>query len=132
MRRAFLKTGITGLDAILGGGIPRGNVVLITGGPGSGKTSLGLEFVYRGARDFDEPGMIVTFEVSTDRLIEDAASLGWDLQDLQDRGAMKIISTSPSVFRQEVQQEDSLLLRSAGHRGAAYLHRWPRRHGRQW
>ena len=59
MRRAFMQTGIAGLDAILGGGIPRGNVVLITGGPGSGKTSLGVEFVYRGARDFDEPGMIV-------------------------------------------------------------------------
>ena len=87
MRRAFVQTGIAGLDAILGGGIPRGNVVLITGGPGSGKTSLGVEFVYRGARDFNEPGMIVTFEVSTDRLIEDASSLGWDLQDLQNRGS---------------------------------------------
>jgi circadian clock protein KaiC len=65
-------------------------VVLITGGPGSGKTSLGVEFVYRGAREFNEPGMIVTFEVSTDRLIEDASSLGWDLQDLQNRGRVKV------------------------------------------
>jgi circadian clock protein KaiC len=118
MKRAFMQTGITGLDAILGGGIPRGNVVLITGGPGSGKTSLGVEFVYRGAREFNEPGMIVTFEVSTDRLIEDASSLGWDLEDLQNRGRVKIISTSPSVFRQEVQHEDSLLLSEARAIGA--------------
>ena len=118
MKRAFMQTGITGLDAILGGGIPRGNVVLITGGPGSGKTSLGVEFVYRGAREFNEPGMIVTFEVSTDRLIEDASSLGWDLQDLQNRGRVKILSTSPSVFRQEVQHEDSLLLSEARAIGA--------------
>ena len=118
MSRAFLRTGIAGLDAILGGGIPQGNVVLITGGPGSGKTSLGVEFVYRGAREFNEPGMIVTFEVSTDRLIEDASSLGWGLQDLQNRGTVKIISTSPWVFRQEVQQEDSLLLSEARAIGA--------------
>ena len=62
--------------------------------------------------------MIVTFEVSTDRLIEDASSLGWDLQDLQNRGSVKIISTTPSVFRQEVQQEDSLLLSEARAIGA--------------
>ena len=108
-------------------------MVLITGGPGSGKTSLGVEFVYRGAREFNEPGMIVTFEVSTDRLIEDASSLGWDLQDLQNRGRVKIISTSPSVFRQEVQHEDSLLLSEARAIGARRIFiDGLGRHGDQW
>src|SRR5438309_8506142 len=50
-----VKTGVVGLDAILGGGIPRGNVIVVEGPAGSGKTTLGLEFIYRGATDFGEP-----------------------------------------------------------------------------
>ena len=61
-----LRTGIAGLDDILLGGLPRGNVVIVTGSPGTGKTTLGVEFVYRGAHDFAEPGIIVTFEVSAE------------------------------------------------------------------
>src|SRR5204862_7054779 len=52
----LIKTGIAGLDDILFGGIPRGNVVIVTGAPGTGKTILGLEFIYRGVHEFDEPG----------------------------------------------------------------------------
>lgn len=52
----LVKTGIRGLDDILLGGIPRGNVVVVAGSPGTGKTTLGIEFIYRGAREFDEPG----------------------------------------------------------------------------
>src|SRR5205823_2181869 len=50
----LVKTGIHGLDDILLGGIPRGNVVVVTGSPGTGKTTLGIEFIYRGAREFDD------------------------------------------------------------------------------
>ena len=46
----LVKTGISGLDAILSSGIPRGNVILLEGGIGTGKTTMGVEFVYRGAR----------------------------------------------------------------------------------
>src|SRR5713101_2018543 len=113
MPREFLKTGIKGLDAILGGGIPRGNVIVVTGGPGTGKTVLGIEFIYRGARQLDEPGLIVTFEMSTERLVEDAASLGWNLDELQEQGKLKIVSTTRSVFRQEVEQADTMLISEA-------------------
>ena len=75
----LVKTGISGLDVILSSGIPRGNVILLEGGIGTGKTTLGVEFVYRGASMFGEPGIIVLFEVSPDRLVRDAAGLGWDL-----------------------------------------------------
>ena len=75
----LVKTGIAGLDAILSEGIPRGNVILLEGAIGCGKTTLGVEFVYRGATLFDEPGVIVLFEVSPHKLVRDAARCGWDL-----------------------------------------------------
>jgi circadian clock protein KaiC len=113
-----VKTGIQGLDDILLGGLPRGNVVIVAGSPGTGKTTLGIEFVYRGAREFDEPGIMVTFEVSTQKLVRDAAQFGWDLRALEEQGRLKIIATTRRVFQQEVQEPDSLLLSEAARIGA--------------
>ncbi len=63
----LVKTGIAGLDDVLPNGIPRGNVILVEGAIGAGKTTMGVEFVYRGASQFDQPGIIVVFEVSPTR-----------------------------------------------------------------
>jgi circadian clock protein KaiC len=114
----LVKTGISGLDAILSGGIPRGNVILIEGAIGSGKTTIGTEFVYRGATNFGEPGVIVVFESSPDKLARDGAGLGWDLAELERRQKLKIIHTTRDVLRQELQQADSLLLDEANKIGA--------------
>src|SRR5262245_2241061 len=111
--RDFVRTGIAGLDSILSGGIPRGNVILLEGSIGTGKTTFGVEFIYRGASQFDEPGIIVLFEISPQKLIRDAARLGWDLADLERKNLLKIIFTTRPVFRQELQQADSLLLEEA-------------------
>jgi circadian clock protein KaiC len=113
-----VQTGISGLDAILAGGIPRGNVILIEGAIGSGKTTMGVEFVYRGIKEFGEPGVIVVFEVSPDKLSRDAAGLGWDLPALERSQKLKIIYTTREVFRQELQQTDSLLIDEANKIGA--------------
>jgi circadian clock protein KaiC len=109
----LIETGISGLDAILSGGIPRGNVILVEGVIGSGKTTLGVEFTYRGATKYGEPGVIVVFEVSPDKLTRDCAGLGWDLRDLERQQLLKIIYTTRDVFRQELQQADSLLIEEA-------------------
>ena len=117
--RDLVKTGISGLDGILSAGIPRGNVILLEGGIGTGKTTLGVEFVYRGASLFDEPGIIVLFEVSPDRLVRDAARLGVGSARARTRAqSSKIIFTTRQVFRQELQQADSLLLEKAAEIGA--------------
>ena len=97
----LVKTGISGLDAILSSGIPRGNVILLEGGTGTGKTTMGVEFVYRGAGMCGEPGIIVLFEVSPDRLVRDAACFGWDLPALERQRKLKIIFTTRQVFQQE-------------------------------
>ncbi len=114
----LVKTGISGLDSILSNGIPRGNIILVEGAIGTGKTTLGLEFIYRGAKEFGEPGIVVLFEVSPEKLVRDAAQFGWDLAALERDHLVKIIFTTRQVFRQELQQADSLLLEEAAKMGA--------------
>src|SRR6266571_4517714 len=114
----LVKTGIKGLDEILFGGIPRGNIILLAETAGTGKTTLGVEFVYRGARQFNEPGVIVLFEVAPDKLIRDAALFGWDLRELERDGRLKMVFTTRQVFQQELLQADSVLLAEAAEIGA--------------
>lgn len=114
----IVKTGIAGLDDILSGGIPRGNVILVEGEIGTGKTTLGMEFIYRGASQFDEPGIIVLFEVSPDKLTRDALRFGWNFPELERQGRLKIVFTTREVLRQELQQADSVLLEEAAKMGA--------------
>lgn len=118
LTRETVKTGIAGLDDVLRGGFPRGNLVLLEGTVGTGKTSLGLEFIYRGATEFGEPGIIVLFEVSPDKIVRDAARLGWDLLQLEQACQLKIIFTTREVFSLELQQVDSLLMEEAAKIGA--------------
>jgi circadian clock protein KaiC len=75
-------TGIKGLDEITGGGLPAGRPTLVCGGTGCGKTLLAMEFLVRGATEYDEPGVFISFEEKSDELIKNFASLGFDLNDL--------------------------------------------------
>jgi circadian clock protein KaiC len=75
-------TGITGLDEITRGGLPKGRPTLICGGAGCGKTLFGLHFLVRGATEYGEPGVFIAFEEREEDLIQNVASLGFDLKDL--------------------------------------------------
>jgi circadian clock protein KaiC len=75
-------TGIQGLDEITGGGLPKGRPTLICGGAGCGKTLMAMEFLVRGARQFNEPGVFMAFEETAKDLTQNVASLGFDLKDL--------------------------------------------------
>jgi circadian clock protein KaiC len=75
-------TGIRGLDEITRGGLPKGRPTLVCGGPGSGKTLLGLTFLVNGAIHFNEPGVLMTFEENADEIVSDVESLGFDLHEL--------------------------------------------------
>ncbi len=83
-------TGITGLDEITGGGIPKGRPTLVCGDAGCGKTLMSLEFIIRGAIDFDEPGVFMAFEEKTEELAMNVASLGFDLDKLQEEKKIKL------------------------------------------
>ena len=75
-------TGIQGLDDITNGGLPRERATLVCGGPGCGKTLLCLEFLIRGATQFNEPGVLLTFEENTREIVANVASLGFDVPRL--------------------------------------------------
>jgi circadian clock protein KaiC len=84
------RTGIEGLDEITGGGLPRGRPTLVCGSAGCGKTLLAMEFLVRGATEFGEPGVCMTFEESGEELAENVRSLGFDVDDLVRRGLIAI------------------------------------------
>ena len=76
-RRVLQKvpTGISGLDEVTNGGLPRGRPTLVCGTAGCGKSLLGIEFLVRGAVEFNEPGVLMTFEESADDIKKNVASL---------------------------------------------------------
>lgn len=80
------------------GGIVRGNSVLVEGIPGAGKTTFGVEFVYRGITEFNEPGVIVTCEELPESIYRDALNFGWDLRALERAGKLRVLCTSPEVL----------------------------------
>src|SRR5678816_1941750 len=77
-----VPTGIHGFDEITGGGLPQGRPTLVCGGPGCGKTLFAMEFLVKGALEFGEPGVFVSFEETSDELAKNVRSLGFDLDDL--------------------------------------------------
>ncbi|HWZ28305.1 MAG TPA: circadian clock protein KaiC [Gemmatimonadales bacterium] len=78
-------TGIAGLDEVSNGGLPRGRPTLVCGGAGCGKTMLAMEFMVRGALQYDEPGVFLSFEETPEELVTNARSLGFDLPRLMAR-----------------------------------------------
>src|SRR5580704_18872801 len=91
-------SGIKGLDEITGGGLPQGRTTIVCGGPGCGKTMLGIEFLVRGALEFDEPGVLMAFEETPEDIASNVASLGFDIEDLAAKKKLFLdyISVEPS------------------------------------
>ena len=87
---AKTPTGISGLDEITGGGLPTGRPSLVCGAAGCGKTLLSLEFIFKGATVYGEPGVFVAFEEKAEELAMNVASLGFDLPKLQKDKLIKI------------------------------------------
>jgi len=83
----LIKTpsGINGLDEIMHGGLPKGRPVVVCGNTGCGKTLLSMQFLFKGAVDYNEPGVFMAFEESEKDLCQNVASLGWDIAELQRR-----------------------------------------------
>lgn len=95
-------TGIQGLDEITGGGLPRGRPTLVSGGAGCGKTMLALEFLMRGATQFDEPGVFMMFEENARELTDNVRSLGFDLDQLVAK--KKVVLDYVRIERSEIEE----------------------------
>jgi len=85
-----VKSYVTGLDDVLEGGLPKGRTTIISGGPGCGKSILGIEFLYRSALE-GHSGIFVTFEEKANAVRQNAATLGWELKPLENNGLFFIL-----------------------------------------
>src|SRR6202158_411921 len=100
-------TGIKGLDQISSGGLPKGRTTIVCGGPGCGKTMLGIEFLVRGALEFDEPGVLMALEETPRDMASNVAALGFDIEDLAAKKKLFLdyISVDPSEIAETGQYD---------------------------
>jgi circadian clock protein KaiC len=91
-------SGIRGFDEITNGGFPKGRATIVCGGPGCGKTMLGIEFLVRGALEFNEPGVLMAFEETPQDIAKNVASMGFHIEELaaSKKLALDFISVDPS------------------------------------
>jgi circadian clock protein KaiC len=93
------RTGITGLDPIIQGGLRRLSTTLIAGGPGSGKSIFGMQFLLQGITNYNEPGLLVTFEQGKQDLQSLYEGFGWDLSKYEKEKKLSIIRLTPEQIK---------------------------------
>jgi len=104
-----IKTGIPGLDPLIGGGFPTGRVILISGACGTGKSILAMQFLFKGATEYGEPGILVTFDEMPNKLREDAQNFGWDLEALERKKKIAIVDATSSRVGAPSEEEHAIL-----------------------
>jgi circadian clock protein KaiC len=97
-------TGIPGLDEMLSGGFLPQTANLVEGAPGTGKTTLGMQFIHHGIAACGEPGLILTFEQFPQQYYSDAARFGWDFRQMEEEGKLRVIMSSPEVTSADLEQ----------------------------
>ncbi|MDR0331111.1 MAG: hypothetical protein LBH93_05335 [Chitinispirillales bacterium] len=98
--------GIKSLDSMICGGLLENSANLLEGAPGTGKTTLGMQFIYNGITMYNEPGLILTFEEFPQQYYHDAMRFGWDLKRLEEEGNLKVIFSDPATALAEFDKPD--------------------------
>lgn len=106
MNEPRIPFGIKALDKMISGGLLRGSANLLEGAPGTGKTTMAMQFIYNGITMHDEPGLIVTFEEFPQQYYHDAMEFGWDFKKLESEGKLKIIFSDPHTTLSEFDRID--------------------------
>jgi KaiC/GvpD/RAD55 family RecA-like ATPase len=102
---ARVKSGIPGLDKLMGGGFPAGSISLIAGESGTGKTTFGLQFLYSGATQSREAGMLISFEETKDSVAKEMASYGWNLDNAEREKKIVVLEYPPQEVGHFMAQE---------------------------
>ncbi len=89
-----IKTGIYGLDDLIEGGFPAKRNILISGSCGTGKSILAMQYIFRGAAEYGEPGVFVTFDEMPDKIRQDMLRFGWDIKTLEEQEKIAIIDAT--------------------------------------
>ena len=95
MNDARVPTGVKGLDDMLGGGFSFNHSILVCGGPGSGKTVLGVQFLYEGATTYGENGLYVSLDENPFWLKRHMSGFGWEIEKLEKEGKIRVVDASP-------------------------------------
>lgn len=93
-----VKSAIPGLDELIEGGYVENDIILVTGGPGAGKTTFGVQYLMGGITSFDEPGILVVMEETPSRIIRDSWRFGWDMEKAIAQKKLKIIYANPFKY----------------------------------
>ncbi|MEZ5651688.1 MAG: ATPase domain-containing protein [Burkholderiaceae bacterium] len=107
--RRLIATGVPGLDELLHGGVVAGNNILVEGSPGAGKTTMGLQFLHHGAAELGEAGVIVAFELDSEKIFRDAEGFDLGLSALVDSGRLHIVHASPAVILDDLRSGGGVL-----------------------
>ena len=102
--------GIPGFDSLTSG-LKKNSSVVVSGPPGSGKTTFGLQYIFAGAKEFDEPGVYISLSQSIDEIKKDCKSFGWDIDELISKGKILMIDLRPFKIKDEVIGKDDSLYR---------------------
>ncbi len=110
MKEKRAPFGIKGLDEMIFGGLLPGSANLLEGAPGTGKTTMAMQFIYNGITQFDEPGLIITFEEFPQQYYHDAMQFGWDLKKLEAQGKLKVVFSDPETTLKEFENVDGTFI----------------------
>ncbi|MFD1707628.1 ATPase domain-containing protein [Siminovitchia sediminis] len=103
-----IHSGVDGLDEILCGGIPKGTTVVVEGAPGTGKTTLGMQFLHYGAAQCEEGGLFITFEEFPEQIYKDMSAFGWDISLLEKENKLRVVCLSPEILLEQMQLPNGL------------------------
>ena len=110
-----LPTGVEGLDELISGGLPRGRVVLVLGGPGTGKTILASQFLYKGITKYGENGIFVSLDESKKHFYSEMLKFGWDFKKAEEEGKFLFIDATRlsrvAILKEKMLKEETSSLR---------------------
>lgn len=110
-----IPSGIGGLDELVGGGFPEGRVILVVGGPGSGKTIMSSQFLYKGIEESKENGVFVSLDESEKHFYSEMKNFGWDFQEAKSGGKFAFVDATRisrvAMLKEALYKEESSSLR---------------------
>jgi circadian clock protein KaiC len=110
-----VPTGVEGLDELISGGLPRGRVVLVLGGPGTGKTILGSQFLHKGITQYDENGIFVSLDEGKNHFYSEMMKFGWDFKKAEEEGKFLFLDATRlsrvAILKEKMLKEETSSLR---------------------